>query len=179
MAFNQSRNETELDPDHPMSNAWPEVFENGREIFSEEFYQRFPWARHIDPFKEARRRSSRDIVSSDHHGLSLDSKAEAPPVLAFVNSLISLELDDLSDDEQQCPICREVYREGQYEEMPLVLPCKHVVGKDVSINPQFYPLLWRLANLLYYSAFLPGSQAYLVLMMRIRIILAQFAAQSS
>ena len=130
----QDHSENELDIDHPNSDLWPEVFPCGREEFPERFFQQFPWARGMDPFEDddTEWRAAGEYLMSYWKGVGIDSKAEAPPVLGFVKSLISLELDDLSDDEQHCPICREQYREGEHEEMPLVMPCEHVIGKDVS-----------------------------------------------
>lgn len=148
----------DLDLDHPYSNAWPEVFSNGCEEFSKSFYKQFPWARGFDPFNKTegsiededpfeylkgyrgkpleKAQSRREYPLSKYGGIPVDYKAEAPPVIAYVKNLISLELDDLPDDEQNCPICRETYRIGPSEEMPLELTCpgKHVIGKDVSTN---------------------------------------------
>ena len=144
---NHNNSETELDPDHPNSSLWPEVFSNGRENFSKSFYRQFPWARGFDPFEELpfeqtiQSTRSEQYFMASRKGLPLDKKAKAPPVLAFVKDLISLELDDLPDDEHNCPICREKYREGEREEMPLVLPCQHVIGKDVSLFGFFLGLL--------------------------------------
>ena len=128
-----------LDADHPYSENWPEVFCNGRAIYSEQFYSHFPFLRGVDPFdEEGTYMTSEAYLTSNaaidpprfRFGLP-DSTAEVPPALAFVNSLISLELDDLPVDEQDCPICKEQYRVGEFGEMPLELPgCGHVVGRD-------------------------------------------------
>jgi len=121
-----------LDDDHPYSDKWPEVFCNGQGVYSEQFYSKFQFLRGVDPFdEEARYRSSEAYLTSEIATDLPDRNAEVPPALAFVNSLISLELDDLPDEDQNCPICQERYREGEFEEMPLELPgCGHVVGKD-------------------------------------------------
>lgn len=128
-----------LDVDHPYSAMWPEVFCNGREIYSEQFYSHFPFLKGVDPFdEEGTYMGSEAYLTSNaatdplrlRAGLP-DKTAEVPPALAFVDSLISLELDDLPVDNQDCPICKEQYRVGEFEEMPLELPgCGHVIGRD-------------------------------------------------
>lgn len=134
MAYGQDA-DGDFDMDHPNSNLWPEVFCNGREQFSEGFYQTFPWTRGVDPFEETDEGALlREFSGLNFQGLPKDAKAEVPPVLSFVNNPISLELDDLPEEEQSCPICRETYRQGEEEEMPLELPCQHVVGKNVSLH---------------------------------------------
>lgn len=109
MAYNRNHDSNALDWDHPNSDQWPEVFCEGREQFSETFYQRFPWARGIDPFEESTETPAGEYLKSRREGLPIDLKAEAPPVLAFVKGLISLELDDLPDDEHHCPIVSNVF----------------------------------------------------------------------
>ena len=135
MAYNQNGRDhdaNELDMDHPNSNFWPEVFVNGREQFSKHFYKLFSWARGIDPFEEGMQyMSACEYLTFRGQGLPNDFKAEAPPVLEFVKSLISLELDDLPYDERHCPVCTGLYRAGEYKEIPLELPCQHVIGKEV------------------------------------------------
>ena len=131
---NQDQEDNKLDMDHPNSSLWPEVFPCGREEFPERFFRQFPWARGMDPFEDddAEWRLASEYLISCRNGVNIDLEAEAPPVLGFVKSLTSLELDDLPDDDHHCPICRDVYRGGEHEEIPLVMPCEHVIGKDVS-----------------------------------------------
>ena len=121
----------DLDPDHPNSDLWPEAFCNGREEFSDHFYELFPWAKAVDPFDEEADDTSTEKVFECglRRCLEPDRRIEVPPVIAFVKGLISLELDDLPEDEQHCPICMEKYR-GETGEMPLELPCGHVIGRD-------------------------------------------------
>lgn len=102
------------------------------DVLHERFYEIFPWARGINPFDETQtvwrpaewyltNRNSIKIVP-------LDTAAEVPPAIAFMKGLVSLEMDDLEGDDH-CPICLQKYREQEGDEMPLELPCKHVVGK--------------------------------------------------
>lgn len=121
-----------LDPDHPMSDNWPEVFSNSREQFSEDFYLLFPWAREVDPFDENIDRVSDEwyLENKNPDCLPLDKDAEIPPSIAFLNSLTSLELDDLPEGDDKCLICGDVYHEGQFAEIPLMLPCNHIFGKE-------------------------------------------------
>lgn len=121
-----------LDPDHPMSDHWPEVFSNGREQFSENFYLLFPWAREVDPFYEDTEQVSDEwyLEKRNPRCLPLDEDAEVPPVIAFIRSLTSLELDDLPRGDDKCLICGDVYRAGELAETPLMLPCNHVFGKE-------------------------------------------------
>lgn len=123
----------ELDDSHPNSTKWPEVFSNGLEIFSEDFYSLFPWARGIDPYDDNVECAPAEWFlrpSRTRKVLPLDENAETPPAVAFVNSLTSLELDDLPEDKRCCGICGDNYLEGEFEEMPLELPCEHVFGKQ-------------------------------------------------
>ncbi|KAK4693122.1 hypothetical protein P7C71_g4215, partial [Lecanoromycetidae sp. Uapishka_2] len=102
------------------------------DVFNHDFYEAFPWARGTDPFDESQTvwrpaewyLENRGCISTE----PLDETAEVPPAIAFVKGLISLEMDDLEDDEQHCPICLQRYREGEEEEMPLELGCGHVAG---------------------------------------------------
>ncbi len=128
-----------LDDDHPYSSKWPEVFSNGREVYSEQFYSQFPFLQGVDPFDTDNTYMSSEAYLTSNAAADPpkfrkgrpDRTAEVPPALAFVNGLISLELDDLPIDDQDCLICRESYRGGEFEEMPLELPgCGHVVGRD-------------------------------------------------
>ncbi|KAL2040381.1 hypothetical protein N7G274_006824 [Stereocaulon virgatum] len=118
----------ELDLPHEPNSA--------QEVFGGDFYDLFPWAKGVDPFDENATRwepAERYVENrADFKGLKPDDNAEVPPAIAFVNGLISLELDDLDEDSQACPICLEKYREGERGEMPLQLPCapNHVIGKE-------------------------------------------------
>ncbi|KAK3172826.1 hypothetical protein OEA41_006151 [Lepraria neglecta] len=105
------------------------------EVFGEDFYELFPWARGVDPFDEnaTRWEPAEWYVENckEFKGLKPDQDAEVPPAIVFINGLISLELDDLEEDNQACPICLQKYREGEFKEIPLELPCcKNVMGKD-------------------------------------------------
>ena len=108
MAYQNSA--THLDPDHPNSDSWPEVFCNGREQFSEDFYRNFPWARGIDPFEEWGEDAEGFSMYPEwsRGGLPPDRSAEAPPVIAFVEGLISLELDEIGEDDRRCPIVSQI-----------------------------------------------------------------------
>lgn len=104
------------------------------DVFPEEFYEIFPWACGIDPFDETQTvwrpaewyLENRNRISAE----PLDETAEIPPAIAFVKGLVSLELDDLDEEDQSCPVCMQKYREGEEDEMPLEFPCGHAVGKD-------------------------------------------------
>lgn len=138
-----------LEEDHPFSANWPEVFCNGREVYSKQFYTEFPFFEGTDPFdtgadhqiavfnncngNDGSQISDIDTWMSGLRLGSPDLSAQVPPFIAFVNGLISLELDDLPDDDEddlKCPIRREKYREGESDDMPLELPCGHVVGRE-------------------------------------------------
>lgn len=146
---NDSSNAGILEEDHPFSAKWPEVFCNGREVYSKQFYTDFPFFEGTDPFNTAADHrpaifnnengndgSQISDIDTGMSGLRLgfsDPSAQVPPFISFVNGLISLELDDLPDDDEddlKCPICREKYREGESDEMPLELPCGHVIGRE-------------------------------------------------
>ncbi len=113
--------------------------EQREEVFDEEFYDIFPWARGIDPFDDSRTEwePAEWYVENQiqlGNGLEPDQNAEVPPAIAFVNSLISLELDDLGKGDNSCAICLQPYREGELEEIPLLLPCGHTFGKDCLLS---------------------------------------------
>lgn len=107
-----------------------------QEVLHEGFYGIFPWARGINPFDETEtvwRPAEWYLENRNRNRIStepLDETAEVPPAIAFVNGLISLEMDDLDDGDQTCAICLQRYREGESSEMPVELPCKHVVGRE-------------------------------------------------
>ena len=120
--------------------------EQYEEVFNEKFYDIFPWAREIDPFDESRT----EWEPAEWHienqiplgnGLEPDQNAELPPAIAFVNGLISLELDDLRKGDKTCAICLQPYREGEFQEIPLQLPCGHTFGKDCLLS-----WLWDIGN---------------------------------
>ena len=109
------------------------------EVFNEEFYDIFPWARGVDPFDESRTEwePAEWYVKNKiqlGNGLEPDQNAEVPPAIAFVNGLISLELDDLGKGDNTCAICLQPYREGEFQEIPLQLPCGHTFGKDCLLS---------------------------------------------
>ena len=113
--------------------------EQSEEVFDEEFYDIFPWARGIDPFDESRTEWEPAEWYVDNqiqlgNGLEPDQNAKVPPATAFVNGLISLELDDLGKGDNSCAICLQPYREGEFQEIPLQLPCGHTFGKDCLLS---------------------------------------------
>ena len=57
---------------------------------------------------------------------------EAPntQIKTFVESLPVVPLTDLTEDERDCPICRDRSYSSQDGEHPARLACNHVVGKD-------------------------------------------------
>lgn len=48
----------------------------------------------------------------------------------FLESLPALSLTDLPEDNIECPICTEPYRVSRNSDIPVRLPCSHIVGKD-------------------------------------------------
>lgn len=106
-----------------------------KEVFDDEFYDIFPWASGIDPFDESRTEWEPAEWYVDNeielgNGLEPDLTAEVPPAIAFIDSLVSLELDDLEKGDNICAICLQLYREGEAQEIPLQLPCGHIFGKE-------------------------------------------------
>lgn len=113
--------------------------EEPEEVFDEEFYNTFPWARGVDPFDESRTEWEPAEWYIENqiqlgNGLEPDQNAEVPPAIAFINGLISLELDDLRKGDKSCAICLQPYREGEFAEIPLQLPCGHTFGKDCLLS---------------------------------------------
>ncbi len=112
---------------------------HSKEVFNEEFYDIFPWARGVDPFDESRTEwEPADWYVENQiqlgNGLEPDQNAEVPPAIAFINGLISLELDDLEKGDRSCAICLQPYREGDSQEIPVQLPCGHTFGKDCLLS---------------------------------------------
>ena len=113
--------------------------EQPKEVFHEEFYDIFPWARGVDPFDESRTEwePAEWYVENQiqlGNGLEPDQNIEVPPAVAFINGLISLELDDLGKGDDLCAICLQPYREGEFQEIPLQLPCGHTFGKGCLLS---------------------------------------------
>ena len=113
--------------------------EQPEEVFDDEFYDIFQWARGVDPFDESRTEwePAEWYVENQiqlGNGLEPDPNAEVPPAIAFINGLISLELDDLRKGDNLCAICLQPYREGEFQEIPLQLPCGHTFGKDCLVS---------------------------------------------
>ena len=109
------------------------------EVFDEDFYDIFPWARGVDPFDESRTEwePAEWYVENQiqlGNGLEPDQNAEVPPAIAFINGLISFELDDLGEGDNSCAICLQPYREGEFQEIPLQLPCGHTFGKGCLLS---------------------------------------------
>ena len=110
-----------------------------KEVFDDEFYDIFPWASGVDPFDESRTEwePAEWYVENEielGNGLPPDQNAEVPPAIAFIDSLISLELDDLEKGDNTCAICLQPYREGESQEIPLQLPCGHIFGKECLLS---------------------------------------------
>ena len=124
---------------HGKSTGLPREVSHGtakhkKEVFNDDFYAKFPWARGVDPFADTKTdwKPAEWYVQNKiklGNGLLPDKIAEVPPATAFINGLISLELDDLKRDERSCAICLQPYRRGEFKEIPLQLPCGHVFGK--------------------------------------------------
>ena len=111
------------------------VAKEPEEVFDDDFYDLFPWASGVDPFDESRTEwePAEWYVENEielGNGLPPDPTAEVPPAIAFINSLISLELDDLEKGDRTCAICLQRYREGESQEIPLQLPCGHIFGQE-------------------------------------------------
>ena len=105
------------------------------EVFDDEFYDLFPWARGVNPFDESRTEWEPAEWYVDNeielgNGLPPDATIEVPPAIAFIDSLISLELDELKKEDRSCAICLQPYRVGESQEIPLQLPCGHIFGKE-------------------------------------------------
>ena len=106
-----------------------------KEVFDDEFYDLFPWASGVDPFDESRTEwePAEWYVENEielGNGLPPDPTVEVPPAIAFIESLISLELDELKKEDRTCAICLQPYRKGESQEIPLQLPCGHIFGKE-------------------------------------------------
>ena len=105
------------------------------EVFDDEFYDLFPWASGVDPFDESRTEWEPAEWYVENgielgNGLPPDPTAEVPPAIAFIEGLISLELDELKQEDRMCAICLQPYRQGESQEIPLQLPCGHIFGKE-------------------------------------------------
>lgn len=48
----------------------------------------------------------------------------------FLESLPTLSLADLPEDNVECPICTETYQVSQNSDVPVRLTCSHIIGKD-------------------------------------------------
>lgn len=69
-----------------------------------------------------------DEISTRFPGAS-NTRAEK-----FLKSLPTLSFSDLSEGDQDCPICIETYNNDRHSESPVRLPCKHIMGKDCLLN---------------------------------------------
>ena len=58
------------------------------------------------------------------------SAASRAKIDTFLESLPALSLADLPEDNVECPICTENYRVSQNGDIPVRLPCSHIIGKD-------------------------------------------------
>lgn len=97
------------------------------------FLAKFSWFKNFDPFDEEQLEwpSAENYLRRNGfpRGLpDLDKTVEVPPATAFVDDLISLEIDELAENDRKCCICLEPYLCGEDEEIPLQLPCEHHVG---------------------------------------------------
>ena len=110
--------------------AFVEKAERGRKKKPEpDVFDRLPFLKDIDPFDDDVEPPSpeRFLQQKNRTSVLLNSNAEAPPAVAFLNMLESLGVDELDEHDRVCRICMESYHDGQ--EVPVALPCGHVFGK--------------------------------------------------
>ena len=78
------------------------------EVFDENFYEIFPWARGVDPFDAEK--TIWYVAERYYTGLRMsdDESIGVPLAVTFIDDLISLEMDDLALEDYDCPIFRAV-----------------------------------------------------------------------
>ena len=59
-----------------------------------------------------------------------DPRIPTTRIETFLNSLPAVSLTDLPEGSQDCPICVEPFQDTRGTEMPVQLPCKHIIGKN-------------------------------------------------
>ncbi|KAL9638577.1 MAG: hypothetical protein Q9164_001466 [Protoblastenia rupestris] len=96
-----------------------------------DFIRRFPWYSAVNAYDRKLEQKPAEwyVENRDPEALELDYEVEEPPAIAFLNSLISLDIDELEDGDRGCSICTDPYFGGEVEEIPVRLPCDHVFGK--------------------------------------------------
>lgn len=57
-----------------------------------------------------------------------------PRVTKFVSGLPNPETANLRDEQKSCHICMEPFTGGLLQELPVLLPCGHIFGKDCMIK---------------------------------------------
>ena len=55
-------------------------------------------------------------------------------VTKFVSDLPNPKMTDLRDEQKTCHICMEPFTDGVLKELPVLLPCGHIFGKDCMIK---------------------------------------------
>ena len=97
-----------------------------------DFVKRFPWIEEVDAFDPNLTWKPAEwyLENRDINAPALDYSVSEPPAIEFLNTLISIDMDELNPDDRICSICMEPYLSGEKPEMPLQLPCGHVFGKE-------------------------------------------------
>ncbi|KAG8528435.1 uncharacterized protein KY384_007353 [Bacidia gigantensis] len=112
----------------------------------QDFHARFPWMRNAPKIpKELKDWPEPDDPKyTDPNALPLDRDANVPPAIAWINNLISLdvhEFEDCDEKDKQCPVCLEPFWDGENNEIPLQLPCEHVIGREC-----IWRLFWQVGD---------------------------------
>ena len=104
----------------------------GEDAIAAAFLRRFPWIREVDAFDPNLTWKPAEwyIANRDPNALALDDSTPEPAAIAFLQSLISIDLDELSLEDRNCSICTDPYLSGELPEIPLQLPCGHTFGKE-------------------------------------------------
>jgi len=106
-----------------------------KEIMTD-FHVRFPWFRSTDsdPQNLKWRDAQEYIGNHDPDTMELDHSVPEPPGIAFINKLISIDLDELNKEDRNYSVCHQPFITGPLGEIPLELPCTHIVGKQCLIS---------------------------------------------
>ena len=96
-----------------------------------ELHARFPWIRNVTipetldmPYPEHYLTAGGSVMTARvSNAPPLDDSVPVPTGIAFVNSLISLDMDELAPNQRHCPVCTETYLTPFRNSMPLLLPC--------------------------------------------------------